>query len=171
MYENEIRKTGLRIKVVESTGKTLKSQLQRSNPFRRKECGRRDCFICMTTSIGNCNTEGITYKIQCKNENCIQKSTYKGETANNGYTRGLHHKRVLTAKDIVNSPLWRHCVEEHNGEIQQFEMSVTRTYHNDAMLRQIAEAVQINSTPTNQLMNNRAEWNMTRVPRVTISAE
>ena len=48
-------------------------------------------------------------------------------------------------------------------------MSVTGTYKNDAMLRQIAEAVQINNTDTGALMNDRAEWNMTRVPRVIIS--
>ena len=49
-------------------------------------------------------------------------------------------------------------------------MSVTGTYKNDAMLRQIAEAVQIENTATDTLMNDRAEWNMTRVPRMTISS-
>ena len=37
-YEKEIRKSGLRIKVVERTGRTLKSQLQTSNPFREANC-------------------------------------------------------------------------------------------------------------------------------------
>ena len=37
------------------------------------------------------------------------------------------------------------------------------------MLCQITEAVQIENTPADTLMNDRAEWNMTRVPRVTIS--
>ena len=68
-----------------------------------------------------------------------------------------------------NSPLWRHCVEEHNGELQEFQMSVTGTFKNDAMLRQITEAVQIERTETGTLMNDRAEWNMTRVPRTVIS--
>ena len=49
-------------------------------------------------------------------------------------------------------------------------MSVTGTYKNDVMLRQISEAVQIENTATGTLMNDRAEWNMTRVPRVTISS-
>ena len=76
----------------------------------------------------------------------------------------------LVGRDVNNSPLWRHCVEEHDGELQTFQMSVTGSYRNDAMLRQITEAVQIENTPTDTLMNDRAEWNMTRVPRVTISA-
>ena len=46
-------------------------------------------------------------------------------------------------------------------------MSIT-IYKNDAMLRQIMEAVQIEGRDDTSLMNNRAEWNMTRVPRVNI---
>ena len=61
-------------------------------------------------------------------------------------------------------------MEEHAGELQTFQMSITGTYRNDAMLRQITESVQIENTPADTLMNDRAEWNMTRVPRVTISA-
>ena len=48
-------------------------------------------------------------------------------------------------------------------------MKVTGTFKNDAMLRQITEAVQIESTNPNNLMNTRAEWNMTRVPRAAIN--
>ena len=76
----------------------------------------------------------------------------------------------LNSRNVNNSPLWRHCLEEHNGEMQSFEMAITGTFKNDAMLRQISEAVQINNTDVNLLMNDRAEWNMTRVPRVSISA-
>ena len=167
MYENVIRESGIRIKVVERTGRTLKSQLQTSNPFRQKECGRQDCFICTTTKKGNCNTEGITYKIECEEPNC--NKVYKGETSNNAYTRGKQHQEVLGVKNAVNSPLWGHCVAEHGGEMKKFSMTVTGTFRNDAMLRQIAEAVQINSTNHNGLMNDRAEWNMTRIPRTEVS--
>ena len=48
-------------------------------------------------------------------------------------------------------------------------MSVTGTFRNDAMLRQISEAVQIDNVDPEKLMNTRAEWNMTRVPRATIA--
>ena len=76
----------------------------------------------------------------------------------------------LAARNIDQSPMWRHCVEEHGGEVQSFMMSVTGSFKNDAMIRQISEAVQINNTDPNSLMNDRAEWNMTRVPRTVISA-
>ena len=47
-------------------------------------------------------------------------------------------------------------------------MSITGVYKNGAMLRQITEAVKINNTDPNMLMNDRAEWNMTGVPRTVI---
>ena len=48
-------------------------------------------------------------------------------------------------------------------------MLVTGSYKNDAMLRQIAEAVQIENSDVGTLMNDRTEWNMTPVPRSTIT--
>ena len=170
MYENEIRKSGLRIRVVERTGRTLKSQLQTSNPFRKKNCGRNDCFVCTTSNIGNCNTEGISYNIDCQGENCMKNDVYKGESTHNGYTRGKEQLRGLRLKDKKNSPLWRHCLEVHNGEVQQFSMSVTQTHRNDCMMRQITEAVQINNLDPNRLMNTRGEMRMTRIPRASITS-
>ena len=169
MYEHTIQGSGLRIKVVERSGRTLKSKLQRSNPFRNGGCGRNDCFVCTTTGKGNCGTESVTYGIECMGEDCA-KGMYKGETASNGYTRGGEHISALEARDTKNSPLWRHCVAEHGGEMQEFGMTVTGSYRNDTMLRQITEAVQINNMDPNTLMNDRAEWNMTRIPRAIVTA-
>ena len=163
-YQHVIRKSGFRVKVVERAGKTLKSQLQTSNPFRANNCGREDCFVCTTSGKGNCNTESITYRIDCLGEGCVRYA-YKGESASNGYTRGLEHLKNLNRHDVDNSPLWRHCVTQHGGNMQSFSMSITGTYRNDAMLRQITEAVQINNTNREVLMNDRTEWNMTPVPR------
>ena len=168
MYQDVIGRSGIRLKVVERTGRTLKSQLQTSNPFREADCGRGDCVVCTTFGQGNCNTEGITYKIDCASQEC-EKGTYKGETACNAYTRGGEHMGRLEAEDLSNSPLWRHCLEQHGGEVQTFLMSVTGAYRNDPMLRQITEAVQINNMNVSERMNDRAEWNMTRIPRTVIS--
>ena len=168
MYEEMIRRSGIRIKVVEKTGRTLKSQLQTSDPFRDPNCGREDCLVCTTFGQGNCNTESITYKIDCSSENCT-KNVYKGESAYNAYTRGGEHVARLVARDVGNSPLWRHCVDQHGGRTQAFLMSVTGTFRNDAMLRQVTEAVQINNMDENKRMNDRAEWNMTSIPRTVIT--
>ena len=77
----------------------------------------------------------------------------------------------LAARDLSNSPLWRHCLEQHEGETQAFLMSVTGTYRNNTMLRQITEAVQISNMNPNDRMNDRSEWNMTHVPRTVITTD
>ena len=169
-YEKEIKKSGLRIKVVERTGRTLKSQLQTSNPFRKKNCGRNDCFVCTTSNIGNCNTEGISYDIKCQGENCNKSDDYRGESAHNGYTRGKDHLQYLRLRSKKNSPLWRHCLEVHNGQVQQFSMAINGTHRNDSMMRQITEAIQINNLDPNRLMNTRAAMRMTRIPRASITS-
>ena len=168
MYQHCIRKSGFRMKVVERSGRTLKSQLQTSDPFRAGGCGRGDCFVCTTTGKGNCMTESVTYRLECLGEGC-RRNVYKGETAANGYTRGGEHLSTLASHDVDNSPLWKHCLAEHGGEMQSFEMSVTGSFRNDAMLRQITEAVQINNTDRRELMNDRSEWNMNPVPRTVIA--
>ena len=167
-YQKVITKSGHRIKVVEKTGTTLKRQLQVSNPFRPQQCGRDDCFVCSYGGSGNCHSEGITYEIGCEG-GCGTNDDYKGESSGNAYTRGGEHLYNLRARNVTNSPLWRHCRDIHGGEMQGFQMRVTGTFRNDAMLRQITEAVQIENVEPNRLMNNRTEWNMTRVPRALIS--
>ena len=167
MYQQEIIRSGLRIKVVEKTGSTLKGELQSSNPFRPAQCGREQCFVCSSGGKGNCDSEGITYEIKCQGE-CTRKNVYKGESADSAYTRGDKHRSDLNAWNVTNSPLWRHCRDIHDGVMQDFRMTVTGTFRNDAMLRQITEAVQIENVGAGELMNTRSEWNMTRVPRASI---
>jgi hypothetical protein len=113
----------------------------------------------------------MTSKCEGDGEGCMENEEYRGESANNGYTRGKLHIRDITAKDIRNSPLWRHCVEKHNGRMQNFTMAINGTYRNDTMMRQVTEAVQINNLDPHHLMNTRAEWNMTRIPRASISTD
>ena len=170
-YEKEIKKSGLRIKVVERTGRTLKSQLQCSDPFREEHCGRLDCLVCTTSGNGNCQAENATYIIKCEATVCERSGKYKGETHNNTYTRGKKHIIDYNGQDIDKSPLWRHCVDVHNGQRQQFSMAVTKTFRYDSMIRQISEAVQIRNTEPRELMNTRAEWNLNRIPRAAIHAE
>ena len=167
MYQKEISKSGFRIKVVERTGITLKRKLQVSNPFKPQHCGRAQCFVCSSGGTGNCNAESITYQINCEGD-CEEDNIYKGETASNAFTRGEKHITDLNSRNVKNSPLWRHCRDRHNSVMQEFQMKVTGTFKNDAMLRQISEAVQIENTNPAKLMNTRAEWNMTRVPRAIV---
>ena len=74
------------------------------------------------------------------------------------------------AKKEERSALWKHCKEKHNSEMQKFEMNVTDSYSNDAMLRQISKGVRIDQVPEGLLMNSN-EWNYFRVPCAVVARD
>lgn len=165
-YEKEIKRVGFNIKVVELSGTTLKDELQRSNPFRGKTCGRGECMVCQNDGKGNCNAIGVTYELICRD--CEHK--YIGETSRSAYTRGKEHLKSLKSKE-EKSVMWRHAREKHGNKVPEFTMNVTNVFGHDAMLRQITEAVLINKSQSDKLINNKSEWNYVSIPRVAINYE
>ena len=156
-YQAIIKKSKMKIKVVERAGTTLKQHLQRSNPLGDNKClDKNNCPICTGGKGGRCREEGINYGIVC--EKC--GAQYYGESARNGYTRGQEHMNELQRKS-KQSVLWRHVSECHSEEDTppDFTMKVSKVRRNDATLRQITEGVQISKTPPNSLINNKQEWN------------
>ena len=68
-------------------------------------------------------------------------------------------------------PDLRLCKEKHNSEMQKFEMNVTDSYSNDAMLRQISQGFRIDQVPEGLLMNSKNEWNYFRVPCAVVARD
>ena len=167
-YRQTITKHKVRIRVVERAGKKMKNFLQRNDPLSNKDCKDNTCFVCTTTqrNNGNCRSSGVTYIIKCESEIC--EFVYNGQTGKNAYTRGKEHMDDYNQqrKDTV---MWSHCVEKHGGIRQKFSMKVVETSRNDAMKRQILEAIHINDTDTNIRMNSRTEWNFIQLPRLSIT--
>ena len=165
-YVNEIRKAGLRVNVVEGVGKSIKSMLQRSDPFKSSDCVAPyadTCPVCMAGNKG-CRRDGVTYEITCNSCDFI----YVGETADNAFTRGRQHADALKNKS-KDSVLHKHVRSIHRHDPPPiFNMNVTGTYGNDALLRQVAEARAINKN-SSRVMNSRAEWNHQSIPRVIIA--
>ena len=67
-YQREIHGAGIKVKVVETTGRSLKSILQRSNPLGDRECNppppirsneHNECPICISGNA-KCRKEGVT---------------------------------------------------------------------------------------------------------------
>ena len=56
----------------------------------------------------------------------------------------------------------------HDGHVPGFHMSVSGQFRNDAMLRQISEAVRINREGKKNVMNDKCEWNYVHVPHVAV---
>ena len=110
--------------------------------------------MCKKGDKGNCRNENATYKISCSE--C--EKIYIGETSKNAFTRGRKHTQQLKNKD-KQSVLYRHLKHDHRSEMQtpKFNMTVIRS-HRNALDRQITEAVKINNTDRDKLMNNKTEW-------------
>ena len=137
--------------------------LQRSDPFRKKECNNTNCLVCSTGGNGPCRSTGVTYELVC--QLCRQK--YIGETSRSAFTRGKEHLRALEQRE-QSSVMWRHSCEKHDGNVQGFTMNVTGMFQSDSMLRQISESIQINKVQQDQLINTKSEWSYFRIPRAVV---
>ena len=69
--------TGYRLKIVEQTGDKLLDLLQFSNPWRGKDCGRTDCWLCQTKAMTeknlkqDCTRRSLMYETWC--ETCYRE--------------------------------------------------------------------------------------------------
>ena len=77
-YQEEINQNDIKIRVLEKTGRSMKSLLQRSGPFKPRKCGRALCFICETKKKGSCDKNEVNYVITCVGcENSGKKGEYR----------------------------------------------------------------------------------------------
>ena len=163
-HVREIKDVGFKIKVVEQSGITVKRTLQRSDPFKEKNCRNINCLVCSTGGKGSCRSTGATYELVC--QVCHHK--YIGETSRSAYTRGKEHLHALEQWE-ESSVMWRHSCDKHGGDVLGFTMNVTGMFQNDAMLRQITESVRINQVNEGQLINTNGEWSYFWIPRAVVT--
>ena len=105
----------------------------------------------MSGGKGSCKTMGVNYQISCEDseeEIVTTEENYKGETSRTPFVRGSEHLEDFALRR-ESSVLWKHCKKKHNSEVEgrRFRMDVLRIYKEDAMFRQIAEAVRIQQAP------------------------
>ena len=124
-------------------------------------------MVCSEGGNGKrCRVEGVTYEIECSQCECV----YIGETARNAYTRGLEHSNLLSNKS--KHSVLHHHTETIHGDAPtppEFTMTVTDVYRGDATKRQVAEALKIERTPAERLMNRREEYARCKLPRAAIT--
>ena len=169
LYKAEIEKAGLPIAIVERAGISLKRQLQKSDPFKSKNCNRMDCFPCTSGGKGSCKSVGVNYNIVCEEcENGDGEQIYHGQTSRTGYIRGGEHVDDFVRKR-PKSVMWKHCQNVHQGRTEvKFRMDIVGVYKRDAMLRQITEAVRIQSTSGMKSKNGKSEFSYFQLPRMVI---
>ena len=168
-YEKCIRENGVGVKVVERSGRTIRSIVQRSDPFQEPGCADSErCMVCSRgDGKGRCRQTGVVYEVKC--DSC--ESRYIGETSRNGYTRGGEHMNDYEKKK-QSSVLHRYILQEHSNDTStpQFTMRVI-SKHKTALDRQITEAVRIARTPGGQLVNNKQEFGHNKFWRFRLTAD
>ena len=165
-----LKEAGLKIRVVERAGKSIKRILAKSDPFRKTVCDQDKCKVCKLDLKANCKGRGVVYQMKC--QGCIGKRTndglYVGETARSVGERIGEHLTKYEVND-KNSVFHKHVEEKHGGERQNVKLKVVSSCGNDAMLRQVTEAVLIKEL--NPELNAKEEWgnlNALRERKITI---
>ena len=160
--EEILDRLGLKIKVVEKTGKKIKHLLQKSSIGMNKGCPT-GCVVCNTENRISCLTSDVTYKITCPACGTPPvpvkpiKTAYKGETGRMAKTRAEEHMKKLQKKD-EESALWQHAKQYHAGIVPKYDFKITGSYIKKPLQRQLMEAVQIENGDTDLLLNSKNEW-------------
>ena len=61
--DEDVKKSGLRIRIVEKSGMSVKRVLQRSDPFKKRTCERECCFVCRTGGRGHYTVRSDAVKV------------------------------------------------------------------------------------------------------------
>ena len=145
--------------VTEDGGRSVKSDLVRSNPFTAEgACGRKECLMCsVEPSKGKCWKANVLYKITCNRSPCNSAGkvpTYVGETCRSTCTRGAQHFALYKGKKD-NSFMWKHTLDKHQGKIGESDYKMEQVNQfQDPLTRILQEAVTIQRNETDEKTEN-----------------
>ena len=161
--EESNRMAGVKVKVLERGGVPLNVQLFKPEA-RQAQCGAPDCYLDKgqgQSRGGHHHKAGALYRGTCNL--CKQqgiKAEYTGESGFSGYTRTLAHQRDIRRDKPASSALADHVRQHHPeavGREETCSLKVLRTYSRP-LDRQIAEAVSINRSRADIVLNRKDEW-------------
>ena len=153
---------GLKFKVLEKGGVTIKHKVQVSNPTATPGCPETDCVACRTErgKGGSCRKGNIQYEMECRlckeetdRQTDADRTVYIGETSRNLFTRGQEHLYKYETADS-ESFMAKHQEENHDDRPAVFDAKVTGMYR-DCLSRQVAEGVSIRRCRTKVLNSNK----------------
>ena len=172
--ENKLQEvTGDKVKIVERAGKKLENIIAGKDPWKGKDCGRKNCFLCSTKVLTgkdlnkDCTKRNLLYEIRCLTcerrkmdriaEICgddmdkyqilkdkIKIPKYVGETSRSAYERGFEHLDKLATLSS-NSHMLKHMISTHeNEDFSEVQWGMfVLEFKRTAFERQISEAVKI----------------------------
>ena len=169
--QREAKKHNIKIKVVERRGMTVKTKLQKSDPFERKKCKKDDCVTCKKEIDIDCRRRGVVYEIECKEDNCGKK--YIGQTGRTVYERMKEHVRKVGTDrvDVIVGAVEQHSKECHRGRDFKFQVRIKDNNFGRPTRRMITEAVRIDSLDKKKCFNRKLGWANTMLYRERFSRE
>ena len=161
-YEAE---EGIKFKIIETGGRTIKGEVQQSNPTSTKGCNDTRCLACKDGpgQGGNCRRSNVEYQFECQMCPPNNKAVYLGETSRNLFTRAIEHDTNYR-KGKQTSFMFKHQANTHNGAEANFKAKVTSS-HNDCLTRQVSEGVNIRRCEV-EVLNMKTEWHQPPLWRV-----
>ena len=157
IFEEELKKSSLKIRVIERPGPKVQFTAMATNANPREKCQPGECMICDTKGGGNCRSKEITYEITCKG--C--KSGYDGQSGRNGFTRGREHKKLASSEDPKvreKSFMYRHKMDDHKGDDLGWEMKVLNKFPKKPLDRLVEESQNIIRRPKELSLNSKTEY-------------
>ena len=159
------RPTG-RVRIVERTGPTIFQLIGNKSPWTNDSCGRPNCTPCKHQE-GSCRAQNLVYRITC--QECLKtgrKSVYIGESHRFWWDRSGEHLAALKARNETNA-LAKHWIHNHPemDTPPSFKFEVLEKCRS-SLQRQIMEAIHIQNTDCDLLLNSRGEWGINIIPQL-----
>ena len=155
-----------RTKIVERAGTPLSHIICNQTPWTSEGCGRHGCKPCVAKP-GSCKLKNLTYEIhcvECKVRGTIAK--YHGETHRTFWDRALEHTKALETANHKNA-LVSHWKEHHEEEIEPPNFTFkAATICKTSLERQIMEALEIEDSNTQIVLNQKGEWGSNLPPTI-----
>ena len=179
---------GFYVKVVEKTGRSLRSMFPLNSLWDGASCGREEgCRTCYQGAevIPNCTTQSVLYENFCsvcvpgagkKGEVLSREleegnpALYVGETSRSILERTREHWKGYEGKKEDNH-IFKQQAIVHGGAPAKFTMRVVGKYKS-ALCRQVGEAVRIEMRGgAGAILNSKSEYNRCHISRLRVEEE
>ena len=174
VVKEEGARLGLKVKVQEGSGLSLKRSVVSSDLAFGQPCRQGDCPLCLT-GYGkgglHHHRSGAVYSSKCKF--CGGDiASYWGESGDSAYCRTHQHLDAIGNKDENNAFAKDLTIyhPEHEGNKNAFEFKLEEI-HNKPLTRLCSESNYIHRNTAQIQMNSKAEWHQPVVARVVVTRE
>ena len=99
--QESAKEAGLKIRVVERAGRSLKNIQTKSDSPCEDKCNENNCKVCMLNLSANCKGRGVVYQMKCQGctERSVNDGLQIGETAGSIGERMSEHRNKYELKD------------------------------------------------------------------------